>query len=63
MSKKDYVAIASAMNEIVWAKGMDPATTFTTAVRLAQLFASENANFKYDTFISACFADREISNV
>ena len=63
MTKKDYVAIADVMNEVMWTKGADPATTTTTVLMLGKLFASGNTNFKYDTFISACFGDREVGNV
>jgi hypothetical protein len=63
MTKKDYVAIADVMNEVMWTKGADPATTTTTVLRLGKLFASENINFKYETFMSACFKDREVGNV
>ena len=63
MTKKDYVAIADVMNEIMWTKGADPATATTTVLRLGKLFASGNTNFKYETFMSACFSDREVGNV
>lgn len=63
MTKKDYVAIADVMNEVMWTKGADPATTTATVLRLGKLFASGNTNFKYETFMSACFSDREVGNV
>ena len=63
MTKKDYVAIAEVMNEIVWAKDMDPVTTTATVIKLSTLFSSDNANFQHDTFIKACLAVRKDINV
>ena len=64
MSKKDYVAIADAINKVLWQKDIDLVTVSVVSIALAEVFLKDNAQFQHNTFIQACYAERkEINNV
>jgi hypothetical protein len=59
MSKKDYVAIADALNDVNWQKKIDPITMTVVSVSLAELFLKGNPRFQYQTFMLACFQQQK----
>lgn len=61
MSRKDYVAIAAIINEVLWHEGTDPATVSMLAARMASTFSKDNQRFDYERFFTACFAERKDS--
>ena len=64
MSKKDYVAIADAINEVLWQKDIDLVTISVVSIALAEVFLKDNPQFQHNTFIQACYArQKEINNV
>jgi hypothetical protein len=64
MTKKDYVAIADAINGVLWQKDTDPLTITVVSVALAEAFLKDNPQFQHNTFIQACYAERkETDNV
>ena len=42
MSKKDYVAIADAINEVLWQKDIDLVTISVVSIALAEVFLKDN---------------------
>ena len=64
MSKKDYVAIADAINDVLWQKNIDLVTISVVSIALAEVFLKDNPKFQHNTFIQACYAEqKEINNV
>ena len=54
MSKKHYEAVASAVNNIMWQTGTDPATMAYVIASLAEVFANDNPRFDRHRFMTAC---------
>ena len=54
MTKKDYIAIAKAINETMWSKGADPATLTALIARLSIAFTNDNPRFDHKRFWQAC---------
>lgn len=60
MTKKNYDAIANAINETMWEnKLMDPATIMDLIRRLIVVMESDNPRFDRARFIAACTKNRE----
>jgi hypothetical protein len=57
MTKKDYVAVADAMNEVLWTPQTDPGTVALAVVRLADSFQGDNPRFDRSRFMQACLRD------
>ena len=57
MSKKDYVAVADALNKVVWQRESDPATLTNVIAALALVFEEGNSRFDRGRFIAACVSD------
>lgn len=55
MTKKHYVAVAKAINEVLWKHESDPATVVMVAAALSDVFRSDNP-VRYDgqRFLAAC---------
>lgn len=56
MSKKDYIAIANAINAVMWEDKADPATVTSLVTRFAAIFAKDNPRFDAQRFFAACTA-------
>ena len=64
MTKKDYVAIADAINKVLWQKDIDLVTISVVSIALAEVFLKDNPKFQHNTFIQACYVERkEIDHV
>ena len=58
MTKKDYIAIATAINTTLWEPKSDPATVSALATRLAAVFEADNPRFDRIRFFEAAFIER-----
>lgn len=54
MTKKNYIAIAQAINDVLWREKADPATVTTLIGSLATVFANDNPRFDAERFFAAC---------
>ncbi len=59
MSKKDYVAISDAINDVLLRDNLDPLTITIVSVALAEVFLKDNPRFQYQTFMQACYAEKK----
>lgn len=57
VTKKDYIAIADAINATMWSPGADPATLTVLISRLHIVFEKDNPRFDSKRFWQACTAD------
>lgn len=54
MSKKHYVAIAGAVNTVLWTQNADPRTIALITSALGDVFAADNERFDRHRFYEAC---------
>lgn len=59
MNKKQFDAIAEAINETLWDDESDPATIMRLAGRLAVICKQDNPRFDKDRFFTACTANKK----
>lgn len=57
MTKKNYIAIANAINATMWEDKADPATITALIARFAAIFAEDNPRFDAQRFFAACTAN------
>ena len=57
LSRKDYTAIASRLNDILWQRGSDPATVVAVAYSIAEYFGVDNSLFDVNKFIAVVLSE------
>ena len=60
MTRKDYIAIARALNNCMHHHECDPETVVMVAQELSTVLANDNPLFDYRRFIDACTAPRHV---
>ena len=60
MTRKDYVAIAKAINSALWHHECDPATVVMVAGELSTVLHKDNPLFDDKRFMEACTAKKTV---